>query len=847
MRKIYLLLYILLLGAVQVHAQRVSRDFHNVTMPKALQQLGGMTHRYTINFIYNDLEDFRVTAAIKGATIPEAIRHLIGFYPISMTMVGDSIINVECSQKTVLRYKGRVVDDKGEPAEYANVVLLSPADSSFLAGGVSNESGYFVIPCNARRVIAKVTYVGYKSKLWTAASPDLGTIRLQADRYTLKGVTVQGHKLSYKPSPNGLSVMVKGSQLEQFGSAKEMIKHLPLVMGDGTVAGHGTPQIYINNKLVRDASELERLQTAEVLSAEIITRPGAEYASDVTSVIRLKTVRRQGEGWSGSLWGNFEKSKGMLATANASLNYRLRNGMDFFIRANAADSKGRITATSNDQLKATDTWDYHSRTKWRNDYKFIYGDVGWNWEINDRHSLGLTYSATGTVKGKRTITKTEQVWRNGEHFSDDDNQSVTKSKPNLANSVNTYYVGRLGKWGIDFSADYYGSHTDMDMAGGTDDSSVSSNTSTRSNLWAEKLTVSAPMPAGTFSFGEETSYTNRKADFTQSGFSADTHIRQRTAIWSLYANYALPIGKKLNFSASLRLQNEHNRYDVDGKKDDELSHDYHVLIPKLSMSYADDGWQHSLAFATYRYNPPYSIMSSSVNYRSKYEYDTGNPFLQPMTTYYLSWTTVWKWMTVEAYYAYIKNSFRTFQTAYDDVSHPGVIITDYRNTPKTQNYGVTLNTSPTLGIWHLNYTAMLFFSDADLAPMGITHYWNGLCTQFRLDNTFTLPYNWTANITASLTPYNKSEVAITKTVASVDLRISKQWLKSKNIRLSLYANDIFHTNYKEMTAYGGINVRTQFKEYDSTQCVGIEFTYSFNTVRSRYKGTSAGSEEKNRL
>ena len=209
--------------------------------------------------------------------------------------------------------------------------------------------------------------------------------------------------------------------------------------------------------------------------------------------------------------------------------------------------------------------------------------------------------------------------------------------------------------------------------------------------------------------------------------------------------------------------------------------------------------------------------------------------------------TVWKWLTVEAYYAYIKNSFRTFQTAYDDVSHPGVIITDYRNTPKIQNYGVTLNTSPTIGIWHLNYTARLFFSDADLAPMGITHYWNGLCTQFRLDNTFTLPYNWTANITASLTPYNKSDVAITKTAASVDLRISKKWLKSKNLQLSLYANDIFHTNYKKMTAYGGINVRTQFKEYDSIQCVGIEFTYSFNTVRSRYKGTRSGSEEKKRL
>ena len=246
MRKIHLLLYILLLGAVQVRAQRVSRDFHNVTMPTALQQLGGMTHRYTINFIYNDLEDFRVTAAIKGATIPEAIRHLIGFYPISMTMVGDSIINVECSQKTALRYKGRVVDDKGEPAEYANVVLLSPTDSSFLAGGVSNESGYFVIPCNARRVIAKVTYVGYKSKLWTAASPDLGTIRLHADRYTLKGVTVKTQRPQYRAAKGGMTIDVEHSVLSKMGTAVDVLGQLPRVTASGSdikVYAKATPLI----------------------------------------------------------------------------------------------------------------------------------------------------------------------------------------------------------------------------------------------------------------------------------------------------------------------------------------------------------------------------------------------------------------------------------------------------------------------------------------------------------------------------------------------------------------------------------------------------------------------------
>ena len=56
MKKTLLLLYIVLLCTIVSHAQRVSRDFRNVTMPAALQQLGGTTHRYTINFIYNELD-----------------------------------------------------------------------------------------------------------------------------------------------------------------------------------------------------------------------------------------------------------------------------------------------------------------------------------------------------------------------------------------------------------------------------------------------------------------------------------------------------------------------------------------------------------------------------------------------------------------------------------------------------------------------------------------------------------------------------------------------------------------------------------------------------------------------
>ena len=43
-------------------------------------------------------------------------------------------------------------------------------------------------------------------------------------------------------------------------------------------------------------TELDRIRANEILSAEVITTPGAEYASDVAAVIRLRTIRRRGQG-----------------------------------------------------------------------------------------------------------------------------------------------------------------------------------------------------------------------------------------------------------------------------------------------------------------------------------------------------------------------------------------------------------------------------------------------------------------------------------------------------------------------------------------------------------------------
>ena len=193
----FIMLFLLL--SVNMQAQRrISRQYNNVSLSDVLSQLAEQQTEYTIMFLYNELEDFRITTTIHRKTLPEAIRQMIGFYPIRVTTSTDEDgrkIFVECVQKADTRYKGTIVDEQGQPVAYANIALLSPQDSTFITGGVSNESGLFVIPCEQHPVLARISFVGYETIYKICEKQEVGTIRMHPDNYTLRGVTVKGHRL----------------------------------------------------------------------------------------------------------------------------------------------------------------------------------------------------------------------------------------------------------------------------------------------------------------------------------------------------------------------------------------------------------------------------------------------------------------------------------------------------------------------------------------------------------------------------------------------------------------------------------------------------------------------------
>lgn len=296
MRRFSAIIFLLCTFAMAMSAQHIQRNYHDRSMSDVLIDLDKASKRYKISFIYNELEDFTVTQNVKTANIPDAIRKVIGFYPMQMT-VGDSLITVECIRKSERKLIGRLIDNHNLPVEFANIQLLNPKDSSFLCGGVSNANGDFVIPCQQKQALMKVSFVGYKTICKLVPIARIGNVRMQANSYLLKGVTVEAARVVEKvdrqiifPTKEQVKTASNGYDLLDNLSLPTIIvnraerKVLSLKGGD--------VQIRIND-VKASMQDVLALQPDEVTKVEFINVPGLKYGdSNLDAVINYQVRRR---------------------------------------------------------------------------------------------------------------------------------------------------------------------------------------------------------------------------------------------------------------------------------------------------------------------------------------------------------------------------------------------------------------------------------------------------------------------------------------------------------------------------------------------------------------------------
>ena len=267
-------------------AQKITHNFQDVSLSDALKFIQSQTTNYDLIFIYDELEDFRVTTHVQHKSVLDAIQQLVGFYPVRIVKSGEHEIYLECTHKAKRHLKGTIIDEAGQPVAYANIALLNSSDSSLVGGGVSNEAGYFAIPYVQDRVLARISYVGYKTIYILCSKPEVGIIRMQPETHSLKGITVDGQiPILHR---NAGTIIFDTRHIVGAINATDLLRYAPGVMiDDDNISLFGTNGIIfsINGKEQRMGTKemlqmLKSYPASDVERIEIIQSPSASYSAE---------------------------------------------------------------------------------------------------------------------------------------------------------------------------------------------------------------------------------------------------------------------------------------------------------------------------------------------------------------------------------------------------------------------------------------------------------------------------------------------------------------------------------------------------------------------------------------
>lgn len=350
---------------------------------------------------------------------------------------------------------GKVVDAKSNAIEFANVALYDK-DSTFLAGVVTDSCGVFAMNYSeGKACFFKVSCVGYSTKTVAVSNEKFYSITLQQDNVMLKDVIVKGHLPKYTRVPGGYSVAVKNSILEKLFSANDILSSLPHISGSNgnfLVFGKGSPEIYINNRKLRDKSELAHLKPSDIEKVILLTNPGVKYDSEVKSVIIIKTKKPQGEGLSGSVDGVYGQKDKASYNSNINLNWR-SSKFDLFGslgHSNNYDSrKQEISQTVhgfkheiNEKMS-----DMHQSMRTKN----ILGTIGADYLLNDSNSIGVSYRISKSLQSQHMHSAYSDSLFVDSKLQDNINyrmNAVPSSGP--AHEVDAYYNGKIHNFKITF-------------------------------------------------------------------------------------------------------------------------------------------------------------------------------------------------------------------------------------------------------------------------------------------------------------------------------------------------------------------------------------------------------------
>ena len=771
------------------------------------------------------------------------------FIKVFLFALTGIILPVCLSAQTV---SGKLIDENSQPLPYANVVLLSLPDSVFVSGTISSEDGTFTLEATSVNQIVKISSIGYKTVCKAVSPANLGIVQLVSDAQMLGEVVVEGNLPVTRMKGDAMVTSVENSVLSKVGSANDVLTKIPGITKKQDafeVFGKGTPLIYINGRKLHDLSELEQLNSDDIKSVEVIRNPGSRYDATVKAVVRIQTVKRQGDGFGFNLRSSYYQSDNTDLIEQANFNYR-HNNLDIFgsVYYNQMESWQDFTLQLEE--RGTKVWNHDMKSYGEFYSKMLSGNIGFNYQLNDNHAFGMKYKSGKTLNERNPLSKETNINVDNVFYDNIKVNSCDNYYYDPDHELNAYYNGQLGEVNVDFNADYLqnGKSSNslfQEISQTSENRDVHSVNNVKNRLVAGKLTLSLPLGGGTFAIGSEVTYTHRNDDYiNEENYVPASYSKIEELNATGYAEYnrSFPWG-----DWSLGLRYEHVKFDYyeDGRHIDEQSRTFDNFFPNISFSTQLGKVQAQLSYTAKTQRPTYSELSNNVFYSDRFTLQKGNPTLRPTIIHDLTLSGAWRFLQMSLSYSQTKDWILNWgELVNEDAS---LTMLSQRNWDKSiPMFTAFLSASPKIGCW------------APMMSVGMQKQWltidyfkesknldNPIFTA-SFNNTWELPLGFMLGLDSYIQSAGATQnIYSEKPNGYVNVSVRKSFLNDA-LSVELRGNDILKTNRMSYSMYSGDYYLYQKSVWDRQE-FAVTVRYKFNTAKSKYKGTGAGDSQKSRM
>ena len=754
-----------------------------------------------------------------------------------------------CAQITLLSqiiYSGRVISSEDKaPIPLANIVLLAQ-DSSFIAGGVTDELGRYSITTEQGKVPQwiRATCIGYEDLLRPISRyPREGAeLILEVQTNQLQDVTIRAKRKAFSLKDGAFVANVAAvPSLRNSGSIDNLLNRIPFVQGSGgsfSVLGTGgEATLYLDGQRVQDASILQHLRSQDIASVEVINTPGAQYKASTNSVIKIHTIKKQN-----------------MTSLSASQYALLQNRLSTYTGVNVAHSNARaywsFNAGYSRTAMASGNSDYYSMPNGSGDlletfsssdmtYRgdFFMGGLGLNISPAKETNIGFVSNLkVGAAKfdyaSEGLIHKESGIVRLNTPYTSQIDSRPYKSTSSL------YYNGKIGATSVNVTDEILlgsGSNTSIYDEAGTS-AHAQTKGAQRYGMNSLMLSFQTPVKGVKLGYGAELalSFNKNELQQTEQGIVTDvissTVKNGQTLLGTFVDVRAQWLG--LSWYAGLRYEYEASSYTQNGMRVTRQKPSPHFLSPSFSLSYSGEDLQATLSYRKSLHRPAYSSLNNFTLLENQYVYQQGSPFLLNETNDALQLLGTYKTLSFSASYNYIRNTATTALARHE--TKADVLLKRRINIPSYSTLSLGLNWSDSFGPYSpsievgfqkqlLKYSGLTF--DRPMMELSTSHY-------------VELGKGWSVNADASYSSRSHSLFSEYSAKWSYSLMLSKE---IGNFTFDLSLQNLFLDNkqYRTRRMAGIFAQEIEAQDFSGT---GLNVSYRIHSVKAAYRNKKASSE-----